>query len=225
MHLFSSQERRGTAVTGKTHLALGLVSGAVTAAAIDPAQSLNEATVTILVSGTAALLPDIDDDNSTVNKILFPFLPEGLRSWVLAALGGLVVLFFILRDWPLWTLLAGIYALCVAFADHRGFSHSLLAFVFVVWTSYLASPMIAPAVAVGYGSHLLADAVTAGGIPLFWPWSKRFGLRNLGLKIPTGGGVDRWFYKVSLMGTGVIFTYLVYRRVMEEGLAAFGLFG
>ena len=60
-------------MTGKTHLALGLVSGAVTAAAIDPAQSLNEATVTILVSGTAALLPDIDDDNSTVNKILFLF--------------------------------------------------------------------------------------------------------------------------------------------------------
>jgi inner membrane protein len=222
---FSSQERRGTALTGKTHLSLGLVSGAATAAVIDPAQNLNEATVTILVSGTVALLPDIDDNDSTVNKILFPLLPAGLRSLVLAALGGLVVILYILRDWPLWTLLAGIYALCVAFANHRSISHSLLAFGIVVWTAYLASPMIAPAVAVGYGSHLLADAITTGGVPLFWPWSKRFGLRNLGLSIPTGGWLDQWAGKVGLMGTCVIFTYLVYRRVMEEGLAAFGFFG
>lgn len=212
-------------MTGKTHLALGLVSGAVTAAAIDPVQSLNEATVVILVSGIAALLPDLDDNDSTVNKVLFPFLPEGFRSPALAALGGLAVLFWIVRDWPLWTLLAGIYALCVAFADHRGVSHSLLAYIYVVWGAYLASPMIAPAVAVGYGSHLLADAVTVGGIPLFWPWSKRFGLRNLGLGIATGGWVDRWTERVALVGTCVIFTYLVYRRVMEEGLAALGLFG
>lgn len=212
-------------MTGKTHLALGLVSGAVTAAVIDPAPSLNEATVMILVSGTVALMPDIDDNDSTVNKVLFPFLPAGLRSLVLAALGVLVLILYFLWDWPLWTLLSGIYALSVAFADHRSISHSLLAFVFVVWTAYLASPMIAPAVAVGYGSHLLADAVTTGGVPFFWPWKKRFGLRNFGLRIPTGGKLDSWAGKVGLLGTGVIFTWLIYRRVVEEGLAALGFFG
>ncbi|MGI6126659.1 MAG: metal-dependent hydrolase [Planifilum sp.] len=212
-------------MTGKTHLALGLGLGAATAAVMEPAPTLNEATLTILVSGTAAMLPDIDDDNSTVNQVFLPFLPASLRSWGLAALGLLVIILYVFRDWPLWTLLSGIYALCVAFADHRGISHSLLALIYVTWTAYLASPMIAPAVAVGYGSHLLADAVTTGGIPFCWPWKKRLGLRNFGLRIPTGGKLDEWAGKMGLLGTCVIFTWLVYRRVMEEGLAALGFFG
>ncbi len=58
---------------------------------------------------------------------------------------------------------------------HRSFLHSLLALVLVTlalglplyWITGRPSPMIA--VGVGYGSHLLADMMTLGGVQLFWP--------------------------------------------------------
>src|SRR5690606_39933644 len=131
------------------HLGLGLGLGAATAAVMEPAPTLNEATLTILVSGTAAMLPDIDDDNSTVNQVLLPFLPASLRSWGLAALGLLVIILYVFRDWPLWTLLSGIYALCVAFADHRGISHSLLALIYVPWMASSASSSLSHVVPAG----------------------------------------------------------------------------
>ena len=58
---------------------------------------------------------------------------------------------------------------------HRSFLHSLLALVLVTltlglplcWISGRPSPMIAAGV--GYGSHLIADMMTLGGVQLFWP--------------------------------------------------------
>ena len=58
---------------------------------------------------------------------------------------------------------------------HRSFLHSLLALVLVV--TVLGLPMwwiagnLAPvaAIFVGYGSHLVADAMSVGGVQLFWP--------------------------------------------------------
>jgi endonuclease YncB( thermonuclease family) len=61
------------------------------------------------------------------------------------------------------------------FFGHRSFLHSLLALL--ILTTMLGGPMwwvadqltITLAVSVGYGSHLLADMMTLGGIQLFWP--------------------------------------------------------
>lgn len=61
------------------------------------------------------------------------------------------------------------------FFGHRSFLHSFIALVLV--TLSLAPPLWwvvgwpAPAIAVfvGYGSHLLADMMTLGGVQLFWP--------------------------------------------------------
>src|SRR5919107_1043344 len=53
--------------------------------------------------------------------------------------------------------------------------HSLLALVLVTVVFGLplwlvsGSPLLATAVFVGYGSHLLADMMTVGGVQLFWP--------------------------------------------------------
>ena len=59
--------------------------------------------------------------------------------------------------------------------SHRSFLHGLLALALVI--TVLGLPLLwivgdpAPAVAVfvGYGSHLLADMMTLGGVQLFWP--------------------------------------------------------
>ena len=58
---------------------------------------------------------------------------------------------------------------------HRSFLHSLLALALVTttlglslwWLTASAASMVA--VFVGYGSHLLADMMTLGGVQLFWP--------------------------------------------------------
>lgn len=58
---------------------------------------------------------------------------------------------------------------------HRSFLHSLLALTLVTaslgsllwWIA--ATPAATAAVLVGYGSHLLADMMTLGGVQLFWP--------------------------------------------------------
>ena len=58
---------------------------------------------------------------------------------------------------------------------HRSFLHSLLALLILTaalglplwWAT--GQPARAIAAAVGYGSHLLADMMTLGGIQLFWP--------------------------------------------------------
>lgn len=58
---------------------------------------------------------------------------------------------------------------------HRSFLHSFLALLLVTavlglplwWIS--GGPVLVVAVFVGYGSHLLADMMTLGGVQLFWP--------------------------------------------------------
>ncbi|MBW7984060.1 metal-dependent hydrolase [Enterobacillus tribolii] len=64
---------------------------------------------------------------------------------------------------------------------HRGFTHSLLAVfggVFLLQCQLPASwgipPDVLHAMAIGYLSHLLADALTPAGVPLLWPVRWRF---------------------------------------------------
>lgn len=64
---------------------------------------------------------------------------------------------------------------------HRGLTHSLLAVVaglvllHDIGTVGLPARLIEPAV-IGYLSHLAADALTPAGVPLLWPWKRRFAL-------------------------------------------------
>ena len=88
-----------------------------------------------------------------------------------------------------------------AIVGHRGVTHSLLAVaVLVVGLIYLgdgaASPIVAPLV-VGYLSHLVGDAITAGGIPALWPWRRQFGMALF----RTGGIVELGFIVVVAVGT------------------------
>jgi len=53
---------------------------------------------------------------------------------------------------------------------HRGATHSVFALVAVVIGSlYLLSFDMALALSLGFTSHILADAMTKGGVPILWP--------------------------------------------------------
>ena len=89
---------------------------------------------------------------------------------------------------------------------HRGFTHSLLAVGMAVWglaqveAPWLLSGAVKDALIVGYLSHLLGDWLTPMGIPLLWPWRRRF--RLPGLPIRSGGGYERAFCLLTLALAG-----------------------
>jgi inner membrane protein len=65
-----------------------------------------------------------------------------------------------------------------ALLGHRGFTHSALALALcaVALRLHGIGRGAALPLAIGYASHLLADAVTPAGLPLFWPLRRRFAL-------------------------------------------------
>jgi endonuclease YncB( thermonuclease family) len=105
---------------------------------------------------------------------------------------------------------------------HRGFLHSLLTLILVTlvlglplwWITERPSTMIA--VGVGYGSHLVADMMTLGGVQLFWP-SRLIAVfpgRDQ-YRVASGGNSERVFVAFAL-----IFALLFYpvSRIGFDGL-------
>jgi inner membrane protein len=76
--------------------------------------------------------------------------------------------------------------------SHRGATHSLLAFVGALILTAVSPAHwqhIVASAAVGYCSHIILDALTISGVPLLWPWGRRFSL----LSLRTGGTIERLF--------------------------------
>lgn len=74
------------------------------------------------------------------------------------------------------------------FTKHRTFTHSGLGMtLFGVGTFMTLAPLhlhvAAVGLVVGYALHLLADAVS-GGVPVFYPWAKRQGMRLIRTSSP-----------------------------------------
>ncbi len=109
------------------------------------------------------------------------------------------------------------------FLKHRNISHSLIGLIIYTIIVYMIlnlmpsywSISILPvtiATSIAYASHLLTDAFTVEGIPIFWPWHRMFGIPPKpfdGIRIETGG----WFENIiifSLVNIGVIFLVISY---------------
>jgi inner membrane protein len=79
---------------------------------------------------------------------------------------------------------------------HRGALHSLLVWLLVTMAVYLLdmlathTPTLSIGLSLGYLSHLLLDACTRSGVPLFWPDSARVHLLPYRLRIVTGSLVE-----------------------------------
>ncbi|MGI8911239.1 MAG: metal-dependent hydrolase [Rubrobacteraceae bacterium] len=105
---------------------------------------------------------------------------------------------------------------------HRSFLHSLIALVLVTlvlglplwWIFGRPAPMLA--VFVGYGSHILADMMTLGGVQIFWP-SRLIAVfpGRDEYRIVSGGNSERVFVALAL-----VFALLFYpvSRVGFDGL-------
>lgn len=92
------------------------------------------------------------------------------------------------------------------FFGHRSFFHSLFALMLAtailglpLWWIF-GRPAVIVAVFVGYGSHLLADMMTLGGVQLFWP-SRLIAVipGRDEYRVASGGNSERVFVAIALI--------------------------
>jgi inner membrane protein len=159
-------------MTGKTHRLIGLVTGGGYFLATS-SSSYQPATLgaVIIASYLGSLIPDADNAGSDI--------------WHTLPLGHTVG------------------KVTDPFLKHRNISHSLIGiilyaiilfFILKMMPAYWGislMPVLISSV-IGYSSHLLVDAITVEGIPVLWPWKRKFGIPPKpfdGIRIQTG----QWF--------------------------------
>ena len=156
------------------------ITGAVAWAVVAHHSGFAFTPLTLGTAVIASLAPDIDHPDSWIGRRLF----------VIA-----YPLSFIIR--------------------HRGVTHSFLVMasltalgsLYTAPTTMMPAPW-ASAFLVGYGAHLLGDAVTAGGIPLLWPWKRSFAL-SPGIKTGT-------LQEIALILAFLMGAAFVYAEPMQE---------
>jgi inner membrane protein len=95
---------------------------------------------------------------------------------------------------PDWDIYLGI--------KHRTITHSLLALGITSVCIYSFNKSVALVWGISYMTHLLADGLTIKGVPLFYPYKKKYGI-----KLFRTGGVEEYFIQLLAIAF-IIFKYL-----------------
>ena len=196
---------------GRSHLLVGLTAGIVldsfvhltgdplTAAKVVPLALIIKKAVYYFSVGFGSLLPDIDNARSTLGHRL------GWISKEIQHIAGHRTLFHSLLGLLLGSLLAlGLEQLVVLVLS----LHELALPAQFVRGSHL----VFYGVLFGCVMHIAADALTLGGVPLFWPNRKRFGFPpNSKFRFRTGTWpefVIVWSFMI-LVGIGIVQAIIV----------------
>lgn len=228
-------------MTGRTHVMLGMAAvtavvpkvpelDIVQAVFSGDFQSVIRVLFPLLAQLAAAwvgsLVPDLDKPGSTMaREVAGPFG----KNRLFALLGGILFLYVGAFSHPAFltykTLgivsLIGIALVVMAFIKHRGITHSILGlaiavFVFQaaehteVYRQFVNYNLVLP-FAVGYATHLLADACTESGIaPVYIPYvvktHKRF---RIPVYIRTGSFMDTVIIR---LGAFALLAFMVIER-------------
>lgn len=171
-------------MNGKVHMALGtyvgITSGILLSTGATNIQTSGPEVGACLIIGTmiGSLLPDIDIPNSIIGRKLY------LASVIINACAG-----------------------------HRGFFHSPFGLSVIMFFLYRLNPTELPlfflhGLTIGCGIHLIQDMLTTGGIPLFFPFSKK----RVGPRLFKSNSA-RSVYASIIMGiiwTGFIYLEIIY---------------
>jgi membrane-bound metal-dependent hydrolase YbcI (DUF457 family) len=159
---------------GRSHLLIGLTAGVVldslvhisgpplTSATPVPLELIINKAIFFFMVAFGALLPDIDNARSTMGRKF------GWVSKEIQHIAGHRTIFHSLLGLLLGSFLAiGLEQLVVFLLAQRGF----------ILPAQLigASHLVFVAVLFGCIIHIAADGLTQGGVPLLWPYHKRFG--------------------------------------------------
>ncbi|NLK44117.1 MAG: metal-dependent hydrolase [Tissierellia bacterium] len=156
-------------MTGKTHMAIGIVAG-LTASADQP---LENQLVLVMASVLGSLLPDLDHPKAKLNQKLLIFKNKFYRVlFYLSFAAGFTYLFF-LTDNKIFGLL-GLLSFFIGISSHRSFTHSIIGFFVISYTVNLITtkymlPSVYSGFVIGYVLHIIADFFTMKGIQLFYP--------------------------------------------------------
>lgn len=129
---------------GKSHATFGVGCFLLTTPLIE--LPFNEALIFIPFALLGSLAPDLDAGNSK--------LKSNLLIWILT----LPLSFFGHRTWSHSLLMIGLLSIPVFYYEE------LPAWALTAWIAFI----------VGYASHILGDFMTPMGVPLLYPWSKKF---------------------------------------------------
>ncbi len=165
---FQRNKKRGMTFLWRTHFVAGAGLGAAYGAVFhqgDPGIMAASAGI----GGIAALLPDVDSPHSNLGRAARP-----VSDVLNFALGHRGFLYFLLGA----TVVLALAAFAALFWAPSG----------AVWS------LLVSALAAGYLSHLLLDALTPGGVPLLWP---RGGSTSLPL-VRTGSFFERVVFLPAL---------------------------
>ncbi len=145
-----------------------------------------QANIGVLVAATTlgALMPDLDASESKIKHLKIP--NTQIKPFMLPAL-------IVSRS-----------------NQHRGLMHSLIGWGMVTFCAFLILSVVgwAPVVAfaLGYGSHLLADASTKSGIQLLYPRKARFHVLPERWRFVTGSLAEEML--MALLAPSVLFLLL-----------------
>ena len=172
-------------MVGKTHvagaLAFASLSSLILKNQIPEGQLLIHEGITLTMATITALFPDIDHKGSTVSR------------------KNPIISFF-----------------CRLFLTHRGFTHSPLALLLFTGSVFYICNMLGnqyilwggTGASIGYASHILLDAFNPKGVPLFYPYKKKFSFG----KIVTGTWAESLVLFISIgifvICEGMLFGYM-----------------
>ncbi len=161
-------------MVGRSHLLIGLTAGVVLDSMVHlsgppltmttpvPLELIIKKAVFYLMVALGALLPDIDNAQSTMGH-KFGWISKEIQH-----IAGHRTIFHSLLGLLLGSLLAiGLEQLVILLLAQRGF---ILPAQFVG-----ASHLVFVAVMFGCIIHIASDGLTEGGVPLLWPYRKRYG--------------------------------------------------
>lgn len=190
---------------GRSHLLIGLTAGVVLDSywhlSGEPLTLVRSVPLSLVVSkivyyssvGFGALLPDIDNTRSTLGR-KFGIISKGIQR-----MAGHRTLFHSLLGLVLGSILAiGLERIVIYSLGLHGYTVP----ADLIDTSHL----VFVGVLFGCIMHIAADALTLGGVPLFWPNHKRFGFPpNPRMRFRTGDWPEHvivWSFMV-LVGFGI----------------------
>ncbi len=156
-------------MTGKTHMAIGIVA----ALTISVGQPIENQLVLVAASVIGSLIPDLDHPKAKLNQKLLIIKNEIYRVlFYLSLATGFIYLYFLTEN-NIFGLL-GIVTLFIGLSSHRGFTHSIIGFLAVSYMVKLATvkynlSLVYSGFIIGYVLHLLADFFTIKGVRLFFP--------------------------------------------------------
>lgn len=156
-------------MTGKTHVAIGIVAGLT----MSVGQPMENQLFIVLASALGSLIPDLDHPKAKLNQKILFLKNEFYRALFYISLSIVFIYLYFSFKNNLFGLL-GIMMFFIGISSHRGFTHSIVGFL--TFSSVMRLVAIEynlfsaySGFVIGYVLHLVADFFTAKGIQLFYP--------------------------------------------------------